>query len=65
MIKSRQREIEAAAKAAGVQIREIEQTRKHIKIKLANGGLVVTGLTPSDKRANLNLIRDLRSVGRE
>ena len=64
MQSSRLREIQDCAAKAAVQIAAVEQHRRHIHIILANGRKVFASISPSDKRASLNLVRDLKREGR-
>lgn len=63
MKSSRLREIQDCANAASVKIAAVEQHKRHIHIILANGRKVFTAITPSDNRASLNLVRDLKREG--
>jgi len=63
MQSSRLREIHQCAAKAAVQISRVEQHKRHIHIILANGRKVFAAITPSDKRASLNLVRDLKREG--
>lgn len=63
MESSRLREIRQCAAKAAVQIAAVEQHKRHIHIILANGRKVFTAISPSDKRASLNLVRDLKREG--
>jgi REP element-mobilizing transposase RayT len=63
MQSSRLREIQQCAAKAAVKIAAVEQHKRHIHIILENGRKVFTAITPSDKRASLNLVRDLKREG--
>jgi len=63
MKSSRLREIQDCANKAAVKITAVEQHKRHVHIILANGRKVFAALTPSDKRAALNLVRDLKREG--
>ncbi len=63
MQSSRLREIHQCAAKAAVKIAAVEQHKRHIHIILENGRKVFTAITPSDKRASLNLVRDLKREG--
>jgi hypothetical protein len=63
MQSSRLREIHQCAAKAAVKIAAVEQHKRHIHIILANGRKVFAAITPSDKRAALNLVRDLKREG--
>lgn len=63
MQSSRLREIQDCANKAAVKIAAVEQHRRHIHIILANGRKVFAAISPSDKRASLNLVRDLKREG--
>ena len=63
MQSSRLREIQQCAAKAAVKIAAVEQHKRHIHIILENGRKVFTAITPSDKRAALNLVRDLKREG--
>lgn len=57
---SRLREIRQCAAKAVVQIANVEQHKRQIQITLANGRKVFASITPSDRRAALNLVRDMK-----
>lgn len=63
MKSSRVKQIKECALAAAVEIAAIEQHKRHVHIILANGRKVFASLTPSDNRAALNLVRDLKREG--
>jgi hypothetical protein len=63
MKSSRLREIQDCANKAAVKIAAVEQHKRHVHIILENGRKVFAALTPSDKRAALNLVRDLKREG--
>lgn len=63
MKSSRLREIQDCANKAAVKIAAVEQHKRHVHIILENGRKVFAALTPSDKRASLNLVRDLKREG--
>ena len=63
MRSSRLREIQQCAAKAAVRISTVEQHKRHIHIILENGRKVFAATTPSDKRAALNLVRDLKREG--
>ena len=63
MKSSRLREIQQCAAKAAVEITSVEQHKTHIHIILANGRKVFAALSPSDNRAALNLVRDLKREG--
>lgn len=63
MQSSRLREIQDCANKAAVKIASVEQHRRHIHIILENGRKVFAATSPSDKRASLNLVRDLKREG--
>lgn len=60
MESSRLRQVHKLARDAGVEIASIEQRRKHMCITLANGRKVFGALTPSDRRADLNLLASIK-----
>ena len=62
---ARLRQIQQCAKNAGAQIESVTQARKHVHILLTNGKKVFTCLTPSDRRGDLNLTRDLKRAWNE
>jgi hypothetical protein len=57
---ARLKQIQQCVKEAGAVMVSATQGKAHVQVLLANGRRVFTGLTPSDKRANLNLTRDIK-----
>ena len=63
MESSRLRQIRKCAELAGVRLISVEQHRKHIHIRLANGRKVIASITPSDWWGEKNMIRDMKKEG--
>lgn len=62
---ARLKEIRKCVELAGAIAESITQSKTHVHILLANGRKVFTAVSPSDKRGDLNLTRDIKRAWNE